>query len=182
MPRPVEIADDVAPTRRRWSLGRLAVFVTVVGIAALWGYVLYLALGPGRKDPPDTLRDPTFAEQAEDRCQAALDDVASLPAAAVTQSTTERAEVLDQATDRFELMVDDLEALAPGGEDGEIVELWLADWRTYLQDRREHAEALRAGDDRRFQVSARDATHITEYIDEFARINDLAACGSPLDV
>ena len=40
-------------------------------------------------------------------------------------------------------MVDDLEPLAPTGEDGEIVAAWIADWRTYLGDREAYADALR---------------------------------------
>ena len=40
-------------------------------------------------------------------------------------------------------MIDDLEPLAPDGEDGEIVAEWIADWRTYLGDREAYADALR---------------------------------------
>ncbi len=178
---PVQPTED-AVSRPRWGPARIATAVVIVGLVALWAYVLYLAIGPGRREPPDTLDDPRFGQAAEIRCQAALDEVAALPAASGSPSPLERAEVIDEATDVFDEMIIDLRGLTPGGEDGELVTLWLADWETYLEDRREHAEALRQGEDRRFRVTARENEQITEYIDAFAADNDMPACGSPLDV
>ena len=156
--------------------------LAVAGLVALWAYVLFLAFGPGRREPPDTLDDPGFGEAAEVRCQEALGSVAALPPASASPGPAERAGVIDEATDVFDEMVADLAALAPSGEDGELVALWLADWETYIEDRREHAEVLRSGEDRRFRVTARENEQITEYIDAFAADNDMPACGSPLDV
>jgi hypothetical protein len=79
-------------------------------------------------------------------------------------------------------MVDDLEPLAPDGEDGEVVAEWIADWRTYLQDRRTYAEALREDPDARLFVTAKDHEQVTEYIDGFAADNDMPACATPIDV
>jgi hypothetical protein len=178
---PVERAEDTTD-RSRWRLGRIATLVAIAGLVALWTYVLYLAIGPGRRDPPDTLDDPAFGQAAEVRCQAALDEVAALPPASASRGPLERAEVIDEATAAFDDMVADLRGLTPAGDDGELVTLWIADWETYLEDRREHADALRRGEDRRFRVTARDNEQITKYIDAFAADNDMPACGSPLDV
>jgi hypothetical protein len=156
--------------------------VVLVLVVAMWGYVLYLAFGPGRQDPPDRLADPAFAARARPVCEAAHDDVGQLPRAIETLDAAERAEIVAEANARFEQMVDELEAVAPAGEDGEIVAEWIADWRTYLADRAAYAEALRADPAARLFVTARDREQITEYIDAFAKDNDLAACGTPLDV
>ena len=58
-----------------WHLLASVVFslLHVVAMVAMWSYVLYLAFGPGRQDPPDRLDDPAFATAAQDRCDAALD-------------------------------------------------------------------------------------------------------------
>lgn len=166
----------------RWTRGRIAATVAVAAMVAMWGYVLYLAFGPGRQPPPDRLDDPAFAREAELVCAAALDDVAVLPRASQAGSARERAQIVDRANDRFAEMLDELQPLTPAGEDGEIVSAWLADWRTYLGDREAYAEALRSDPDARLFVTAKDRDQITEFIDAFAADNRMPACGTPIDV
>jgi hypothetical protein len=166
----------------QWTRARIAVAVAVLAMVAMWGYVLYLAFGPGRQPPPDRLDDETFAREAEQVCAAALDDVAALPRAAQADTAAERAAIVDQANERFARMLDDLEPLIPDGEDGEIVTAWLADWRTYLRDREAYADALRIDPDARLFVTAKDRDQITEFIDAFAADNRMPACGTPIDV
>ena len=47
------------------SAGLITVIVLVVAMAAMWIYVVYLALGPGRQPPPDRLQDTSFAVAAQ---------------------------------------------------------------------------------------------------------------------
>jgi hypothetical protein len=169
------------PTRR-WTPGRVVVTVLVVGMVAMWGYVLYLAFGPGRQDPPDRLDDPAFAVAAEQRCGETLDVVASLPDADESTSATERAAVIEEANGEFAGMLDDLAAMAPAGDDGELVSEWLADWRTYLGDREAFVDALRDDPDAQLLVSPKDNEQITEYLDAFAADNRMPACATPIDV
>ena len=175
-----------APSRdapaRPWTATRVLVVVAIVSMVAMWGYVLYLAFGPGRQSPPDQLSDPTFARQAQARCEAAHVDVATLPKAVEAESAAERAEIIAQANARFSEMIDEIEPLRPDGEDGEIVTAWIADWRTYLDDREAFADALRTDPDARLFVTARDREQVTEYIDAFAADNHMAACATPIDV
>ena len=166
----------------RWTRGRMAATVAVLAMLAMWGYVLYLAFGPGRQPPPDRLDDPTFGREAEEVCSAALDDVAALPRAVQAESAAERAEIVHQANTRFSRMLDDLEPLTPGGEDGELVGAWLSDWRTYLGDREDYADALEVDPEARLFVTAKDREQITEFIDAFAADNRMPACGTPIDV
>jgi hypothetical protein len=168
--------------RRTWSTGRVVVAVLVAGMVALWAYVLYLAIGPGRQPPPDRLDDPAFARAAEARCDAALDEVAALPRADAATSAAERADVVAEANDALAAMLDDLEHRVPAGEDGRLVRAWLADWRTYLGDREAYAVALRTDPDARLLVSAKDNDQVTEHLDGFAADNHMPACATPLDV
>ena len=167
---------------RTWPPRRVLVVVAIVLMVSMWAYVLYLAIGPGRQPPPDRLADPAFAEQAQATCEAAHGDVAALPRAIDAETAAERARIIDQANARFTEMIDDIEPLAPGGEDGEIVEAWIADWRTYLGDRAAYADALREDPEARLFVTARDREQVTEYIDAFAADNHMAACATPIDV
>lgn len=166
----------------RWTRGRIAATVVVLVMFAMWGYVLYLAFGPGRQPPPDRLDDPAFAREAEQVCAAALDDVASLPRASQAETASERAGVVDEANERFGQMLVELQHLTPAGADGEIVTAWLTDWRTYLGDREAYADALRSDPDARLFVTAKDREQITEFIDAFAADNRMPACGTPIDV
>jgi hypothetical protein len=166
----------------RWRPSRVLVRLVVVAMVAMWGYVLYLAFGPGRQPSPDRLDDPAFAIAAEARCDLALDDVAALPRASDAVSADERADVVDEANAIFAAMLDDLADLTPPGEDGSLVRQWLADWRIYLGDREEYADALRTDPAAQLLVSAKDRDQITEYLDAFAADNRMIACGTPLDV
>lgn len=173
---------DEQAHQRRWTPGRVVLTAVVIALVGMWGYVLYLAIGPGRQPPPDRLEDPTFATAAQDRCSAALDVVDDLPDATQAEDPAQRAAVVHEANEVFAAMLDDVEALTPEGEDGELVTAWLADWRTYLDDREDYVEALATDPEARLLVSAKDNDQITEFIDAFAADNRMPACGTPIDV
>ncbi len=174
---PPPAPDDARPSR----VGRVVITVIVVGMVSMWGYVLYLAIGPGRAGSPDELDDPAFAAAAEARCSEALDLVAGLQPANEAQSAAERSVALAEANEHFAAMLDDLDGLVPGGEDGEIAMEWLADWRTYLGDREDYATALTHDPGARLFVSAKGGQQVTDYIDQFAQDNRMPACSTPAD-
>jgi hypothetical protein len=153
----------------------------------MWVYVIYLAVGPGRQPPIDRLDDPAFAEAAEPRCADALEVIGELPVANATPDAADRADVIEQANVAFGSMLDDLDDLvdlAPAGDQRERATAWLADWRTYLGDRQQYADALRVDADARLLVSekAGEGRQITGWIDEFARANRMPSCVTPGDV
>lgn len=167
------------------TLPRVLAGVVVAGMLAMWGYVTWLAIGPGRADPPDRVTDPAFAPAAETRCLAALGELATLPPARDTPEPVDRADVLDEANEIFAHMLDDLARLEPAGDDGRVVRLWLDDWRTYLGDREAYAARLRVDPNARMLVTSDPRAgdrHITRLIDDFAADNDIPACATPLDV
>jgi len=151
-------------------------------MVAMWLYVLFLAVGPGRQAPPDRLDDPTFSTEAQAICTAAHDDVDLLPSAIAADSASERADIVAEANERFGAMLDDLDGIVPAGEDGSIVEQWLADWRTYLGDRDDYITALRDDPEAQLLVTAKDQEQITEFIDGFSADNRMIACATPIDV
>lgn len=178
-------ADDDRP-RRRWGPTRVVLTLVVIALVAMWGYVVYLAFGPGRQPPIDRLDDPAFAEAGEERCAEALDAVDELPVASEAPDAATRADVLDRADAVFAAMLDDLDGmvdLAPAGDQRRRATEWLADWRTYLGDREAFADALRTDPDARLLVSEKEGEgqQITGWIDEFAKANRMPSCVTPTD-
>jgi hypothetical protein len=169
-----DAAEPEAPGRR-WTPTRVVLTLVVVAMVSMWGYVLYLAFGPGRQPPIDRLDDPAFAEAAEARCAEAVVEVDALPVASASQSAGVFADMLDD--------LDGMVALAPVGDQRRRATEWLADWRTYLGDRQAYAEALRTDPDARLLVSekAGEGRQITGWIDEFAKANRMPSCVSPTD-
>ena len=170
------------PPGRSWRPGRVLARVAVATMVAMWVYVLYLAVGPGRQPPPDRLDDPAFATEAQAICNAAHDDVDRLPSASAAESAAERAGIVTEANERFAAMLDDLGRIVPAGDDGAIVEQWLADWRTYLVDRADFVDALLEDPEAQLLVTAKDREQITEFIDAFSADNRMTACATPIDV
>ena len=89
----------------------------------------------------------------------------------------ERGDIVDQATDILERMLDDVVAVAPTDDKGRaIVPQWEADYRTYLEDRRAFADGLRPGENEPFTETAVDGIPISEKLDRFAGDNEMPAC------
>jgi hypothetical protein len=164
------------------KVARVLVTLAVIGMVGMWVYVLYLAFGPGRADPPDRLADRSFAATAQATCSAALDRVAELPPAHTSKTAADRSEVIVKADGYLREMLDQLDRIVPAGDDGRITKEWLADWRTYLGDREDFADALLTNPKARLLVSPKKGDQITEYLDAFAGDNNMAACSTPGDV
>ena len=118
----------------------------VVLFAAFWIWALFFA----SKESINGIGDDDWTDRAQAICEAAdaerqdladfreVDDDPAMLA--------ERGDIVDRATDILERMLDDVVAVQPTGAKGaELVPLWEADYRTYLEDRREFSDDLRAG-------------------------------------
>ncbi|MCU0269408.1 MAG: hypothetical protein MUF83_12280 [Acidimicrobiales bacterium] len=175
---------DAGTAPRRWTPARLVVLAIVVGLVVMWGYALFVypATNPNQ---PGELADEVFAAAAETRCAQAATVIAALPPAYETPTPDERADAVDAATDEYQRMLDDLAAIAPTDPDDRAkVDEWLADWGTYVANRRDYAERLRVDPDARLYVTENenDGTQITRSIDHFATINEMASCVTPGDI
>jgi hypothetical protein len=160
--------------------GTVLALLAVAAMIGLWTY-LFLIADPGVTDQLD---DPAFAEAAAPRCeraQAAIDD---LPDARDATSPEDRAPAVAEANEVLDDLVADLRSIAPaptGEGDGHLVDLWLDDWETYLQDRHVYADALADGEDTELLVTGRGGEQITLTMDHFADVNDMVPCQVPLD-
>jgi hypothetical protein len=165
----------------RWRL--LGVMV-IVGFAAFWVWALFFA----SKESVNRIDDRAWAERAESICQEAeVDREALADYRRVDEDDpamlAERGDLIDQVTDVVEAMLDEVVATPPSDEKGRaIVPLWEADYRTYLEDRREFAAGLRDGRNEAFSETALDGIPISEKLEVFAGDNDMPACAPPHDL
>lgn len=159
--------------------------VTVcVGIAVMWVYAFVFA----SKESVNRIGDESWQQYAEKRCVAAeqerveLVDMRRLSDVG-PDALQQRAAIVDKATDSIERAVDDIAAQPVADEKGQaIVPLWIADYRTYIQDRREYADALRAGKNDPFAETRVDGIPISEKVSTFAADNLMKSCAAPIDL
>ena len=181
-------ADPTGRPRRRFNPRRFGVLLVIVSFVGIWGYVIYLSVFVGRAEPRDRLDDTEWTATAESVCARSTPVFESLPFASELSSPAERADVLDEGTDELEDLVSRLGALPPPTDNDEAaaVQKWLADYRTFVEDRREYAAAQRDPADPRydeaFSVTDRDGYQIDVLIDDFARVNYMESCETPDDV
>ena len=179
---PATAPPDESPARRGpWRY----VLLAVVGLfAAFWIWALFFA----SKEAVNKIGDRAWAARAQDICAAAKaqrleltdlrrveeDDLAML---------AERADIVDRATDIVERMLDDVTAAQPSDPKGRaIVPQWAADYRMYIEDRRQFADDLRAGKSGAFAETAVDGIPISDKLAVFAGDNRMPDCGPPIDL
>jgi hypothetical protein len=180
VPTPLPEAEVEEPLSMSWSVGRVLAVSAMVAMAIFWAVVF---LGIPRQENPDRLDDRAFVDRTIDRCDALLADLAELPNGSFIEGAEERADVLDRATDRLEVMVEEIDADAPGGDDAKSVQGWLADWRTYIGNRRDFAQRLREDPGARLLLDqSLGGDSVDKPIEIFADVNDMPTCATPGDV
>lgn len=180
VPTPLPEAEVEEPLSMSWSIGRVLAVMAMVAMAIFWAVIF---LGIPRQENPDRLDDRAFVERTIVRCDALLADLADLPNGSFIDDPVERADVLDQATDRVEAMVEEIESDAPGGDDARSITGWLADWRTYVENRRDYARRLRVDPEARFLLDqSLGGDSVDKPIEIFADVNDMPTCATPGDV
>ena len=166
---------------------RLPMLVVMVGFAAFWVWALFFA----SKESVNKIEDRGWAERAEQICATAKEQRLELTNfteidpddPAQREQVLTLADNLESATDILEEMLDNVVAVMPVDAKGtEIVPLWEADYRTYLDDRRLFIEDLRAGNIRGFSETAVEGIPISERIESFAGDNEMPSCAPPYDM
>jgi hypothetical protein len=169
------------------SLQRLvkpALLIVCLGIAAMWVY----AFGFASKESVNRIGDVAWQQYAESRCAVAKKERIALADMRKVnevgpEALRERATIVDKATDTLERSIDDISAQPIADEKGRaIVPLWLADYRTYIADRRSYADDLRAGINEPFAETRVEGIPISEKISTFAADNLMKSCGAPIDL
>ncbi|MFV0309313.1 MAG: hypothetical protein ACK5OX_16395 [Desertimonas sp.] len=164
--------------------GRIAALVAILAGVAFWTWALFFA----SKESINRIEDRAWAERAEGICVAARDEREALADFREMERgndamLSERAGLIDQATDIVEDALDEIVAVEPADDKGqEIVPQWEADYRRYIADRRSYTQTLRAGEDTAFSQTAVDGIPITERIERFANDNDMPTCAPPTDI
>lgn len=164
--------------------GRAGATVAIVALMAMAGFWIWAFSPLAPSGHPDVLHNIVFTHDAEDICSRVVAAAGELPGAAEATGPEDRAMQIRAATLMFDGMVTELRAEADDvvGSDAELVGAWLADWESYLDDRRAYAATLAGGSDPAFTVTARDGDAVTSYIDIFAEVNAMPSCATPEDV
>jgi hypothetical protein len=167
---------------RPWWKVPLAAFV--LGMAAFWTWALFFA----PKEAVNKIDDRAWAARAEEICAAAQERREALVDERRLDTNdpamlAERGDIVDEATDIVETMLDDVVSESPTDAQGrEIVPQWEADYRTYLADRRDFAALLREGRNEPFTETAVDGIPISEKLETFAGDNEMPSCAPPHDL
>jgi len=152
--------------------------------ATFWIWALFFA----SKEGVNRIEDRAWVESAQSICETAADERTALANyTRLDEGGAEligrRANIVDEATDTLERMLNSLEALPLAGEKGQaIIPLWIDEYRTYLGDRRNYTAQLReSGENLPFYETANQIP-ISERLATFAADNEMPACKPPLDL
>lgn len=167
------------------SLGvRIGLTVLIGVFVAFWTWALFFA----SKEAINRIDDRAWAARAELICQTANEERLELADFRLIEGggpelIQERADIVEKSTDIVRQMLDDLVAVPPVDQKGiDIVPLWEADYRIYIQDRYRYADQLRAsGENLPFYETA-DGIPLSERIETFAGDNEMPACAPPRDL
>lgn len=179
--------DTQLEAARRWRRRAVRSLLTVIslGIAVFWVWALFF---PQTKQSIAKLDDEQWAVRATAICREAnvardelsdlrrIDDVGE-------GALDVRADLIDQATDIIEQMVNDVVSQRPTAEDDiAILDTWTRYYRVWIVDRRAYTDVLREGRNPPFPESTVDGSPISEYINDFTVANRMKPCSAPTDL
>ncbi len=163
---------------------RFILSVICGAIAIMWVYAFFFA----SKEAINKIGDTEWAQRAEVRCkEAELERIALADYRLITDPGTgglaQRAELVDKATDTLVRMLADLQTTPPADEKGRaLIPIWIADYDTYISDRRAYSAQLRDGSNAAFAESTFDGLPLAERIATFAGDNRMPSCSPPIDL
>lgn len=167
------------------KIARVVLTVVCVAIFAMWVY----AFGFASRESFNKIGDDEWKARAEAHCQKAEDERFALQDLTAmdptdTDALLKKADIVEVATDSLERAIDIIAQDSPADAKGkELVPQWLADYRIYIQNRRDFIKALRTADRRPFFSETEvEGVPISERIGKFARENDMKTCQPPLDL
>ena len=177
--------DDDLDEQRARSLGvRVGLGVLIVLFAAFWTWALFFA----SKESVNRIDDRAWAERAEQICRAANEQRLELADFRLItdggpELIRERAVIVERSTDIIVQMLDDVVAVDPTDQKGsQIVPLWEAEYRTYIEDRYRYADQLRASGENLAFYETANGIPISERIETFAVDNEMPSCAPPRDL
>lgn len=158
--------------------------ISLVASFGIWVYAFSWQAAGDLPPPPDTLDDGDWARQAEEICQRALRQAEQMPGALDAVDEQDRATQIEDTTEVFEAMVDDLAEIPTATDlDAEMTDEWLADWRRLMTNRRAFAERLRSDPAAVFTVAGSGGgERLDKRVTRFATTNTMPSCVTPTDV
>ena len=164
---------------------RIALSVICGLIAAMWVYAFIFA----PRESINKIGDDAWKARSQAACMEAenqrfsMQDLSKMDPKDVT-ALKKKADLVDRATDSLEAAINKIAKDVPSDAKGKaIVPAWIADYRTYIKDRRAFAVALRTATRRPYFAETEvEGVPISERIGKFARENDMKACQPPLDL
>lgn len=163
---------------------RAVIGISITGLVAMWIY----AFGFASKVSVNKIDDQVWTQRAEAICKQAMEkrlelaDLRQISDAGAT-ALSERADLVDKATDTLEDAITQISAVSPSDAKGKaIVPLWIIDYKQLIQDRRDYAALLRTGVNEPFSESMFEGLPISEKISTFAADNRMTSCKIPMDL
>ena len=141
-------ADDTTPRRSRFAVRALLAVLCLL-MASMWVYYFFFASDQGVYQ----LQDPTWRTTAKPICAAAQAERTALADTSggyisnpTPEQMTQRAEIVDKATDIIEKMLDDIVAIPVATDrDRALLKVFDENYRLVIGDRRRYTTELRAG-------------------------------------
>ena len=165
-------------------IARIVIGTSIAGLVAMWIY----AFGFASKESVNKIADQTWTLRAEAICKQAMEERLALAdlrqiSDAGVNALSERADLVDKATDTLEEAITEISEVSPSDAKGRaIVPLWIADYKQLIKDRRDYAALLRTGVNEPFSESMFEGLPISEKISTFAADNRMTSCKVPMDL
>ena len=172
-----DVEKDHVPNK--WALGAGIGFFMLM---ALFWIAIFSGVFNHRN--PDKLYDESWVAKAEKICAPAATTIKNLPNASTSKTPADRSELLNRGTAALEPMIAELRARpAPDrASDRTVVNGYLADWKIYLQDRRNFAQALLSDAHAQPLETEVHGGWVSDAIDAMANANDIPDCATPDDM
>ncbi len=171
------------PTAR--VIARISLTIICGLLLAMWVY----AFGFASRESANRIKDTAWMARAQAHCKTAEDQRFSMQDMSKMDPTDMNAlklksEIVDRATTSLETAINLIAADRLTDAKGQsLVPLWIADYRIYIQDRRDFAVKLRTVSKRPyFSESVIEGVPISEKIGKFARENSMKTCQPPYDL
>ena len=163
---------------------RTVIGISITGLIAMWIY----AFGFASKESVNKIDDEVWTQRAEGICKQAMEERLALAdlrqiSDAGVNALSERADLVDKATDTLEEAIKEISEVSPSDSKGKaIVPLWIADYIQLIKDRRDYTALLRTGVNEPFSESMFEGLPISEKISTFAADNRMTSCKIPMDL
>jgi len=166
------------------TLTRSAIVFFVLLTTAMWIYAFVFS----PREAVNRIADKEWQQRAEEICSQANDERGKLAdyrliSSAGKDALSQRADIVEEATTILARMVDEIALVSPGDAKGQaLVPLWIADYRTYLNDRLDYVAQLRSGQNEPFSETMTEGLPLSEKISTFAADNRMPSCKAPIDL